>query len=186
MGNYPKCYQHIFDSSPKHILNAKGVYQVDPKLFRQGAVNKTKSADPEKIEKQIKEIDKMIAQLEELEELSKLSPDEKFDRLEAEEDEDELKERRKNQIDGEPDEDIDPKKELKRRRLVEDFKREFPDPEDARLKSELQSMDDAKYSVLSYNVAAIEPGDTLLQKISGGYKVSAPGDKFLEELGAGD
>ncbi len=133
----------------------------------------TKSADPEEIEKRIKEIDKMIAQLDELEEINKLSPDEQFDRLEDAE-ETELIERRKNQVDGEPSEDEDPEEVLKERRKDDAFLKNIgvhDDPkikidEDAKLQAELQSMQDSKYSVLSYLVASKGvKGDSLMQSI---------------------
>jgi len=93
---------------------------------------------------------------------------------------DELKKRRLEEVDGEPDEDIDPKEELRRRRL---------DPDDAKLGAEIESEKHSqyqgKYNVLEYHVGSIEKGDGFMKKIIGNYKQSENGDKFLQDLGAG-
>jgi len=70
----------------------------------------------------------------------------------------------------------------------EDKKREFEDPEDAKFKAEKESMDQSKYSVLSYKIGSlqyedIEDGDAFMRQIIEGHKEIENGDSLMQDLG---
>jgi len=178
MGNYPLCYVQVHESN-KELLSDPRVYEVNPRTFRHAS--KTKTAN--------REINLLRRELTVLKAITKLPEDEQLDALiELEELEGtELEERRK-----EENEDLTPDKDpnvLKKRRLEDDRKREFPDPEDAKLKAELESMNQSKYSVLSYKVGSLqyedtEDGDKFMRQIIGGHKEIENGDKLMQDIGA--
>ncbi len=151
--------------------------------FRQGAVNKakTKSANDIQIDLIQREIDiiKKIKDLPIDDQEEALAVLEEIEILRG--NKEILRERRKE--DSEDEDDLDSDELLRKRRLENDDDDEN-DIDNAKLRAELQSMQDSKYSVLSYHVGAIESGDGFLKKLQGNYKESIAGDSFLEALGA--
>jgi len=124
-------------------------------LFRHGSVTK-----PSKTNNELSLLSKELAVLHAIAKLPMRLQTGALDELE------ELEERRKEENeDSTPDEDPDV---LKKRRMEEDRKREFPDPDDAKMKALQQGYEDSKYSVLSYEVGSLnfqkekENGDSLM------------------------
>ena len=128
-------------------------------LFRHGSVTKK----PSKTNDELSLLSKELAVLHAIAKLPLRLQTGALDELEELT---ELEERRKEENeDSTPDEDPDV---LKKRRMEEDRKREFPDPDDAKMKALQQGYEDSKYSVLSYSVGSLnfqkekENGDSLM------------------------
>ena len=173
MGNYPKCYTQIDENlNPDLILDPR-VYKVNDRFFRTASITKTPG-------KSVREIQLLRKELAVLHAIAKLPTKLQSGALDELEELTELEERRKEENeDSMPD--IDPDV-LKKRRLEEDRKREFPDPDDAKHKAELESMNQTQYSgkrsILEYKTASL---DSYFKKLN--YRIAEPGDKFLMELG---
>lgn len=177
MGNYPKCYVQVDESNTQLICDPR-VYKVNDRFFRTASITKT----PGKSVREIQLLRKELAVLHAIAKLPTKLQSGALDELEELKDAEdtELEERRKEENeDSTPD--IDPDV-LKKRRLEEDRKREFPDPDDAKLKAELESMNQTQYSgkrsILEYKTASL---DSYFKKLN--YRIAEPGDKFLMELG---
>jgi len=140
----------------------------DSLLFRHGSVTKK----PSKTNDELSLLSKELAVLHAIAKLPMRLQTGALAELEELEDT-ELEERRKEENeDSTPNEDENPKEELKKRRMLEDFKNQFDEPDDAKMKALQQGYEDSKYSVLSYEVGSLNFE-----------KEKENGDDFLLELG---
>jgi len=133
-------------------------------LFRHGSVTKK----PSKTNNELSLLSKELAVLHAIAKLPmRLQTGALAELEELKNDEDtELEERRKEESEHE-DENEDEKgiEDLLRANDDEDELKKIDDPDDAKLKAELESMNQSRYSVLEYHVGSIEHGDKFLMEL---------------------
>jgi len=156
MGNYPKCYVQINESNTELICDPR-VYEVNPRFFK--TASKTAS-------KPNNELKLLRLELAVLHAIAKLPFKLQSGALAELEDIDETKDKgRLEPVNDQPDEIEEGIEEKKKKRMLDDFKNQFEDPDDAKYRAEKESMEQSKYSVLSYNVGSIEKGDKFLMEL---------------------
>jgi len=147
--------------------NQNGIthYGFEGKLLYRHA---TKTKIPGKSVREIQLLRKELAVLHAIAKLPTKLQSGALDELEElKNDEDtELEERRKEESEHE-DENEDEKgiEDLLRANDDEDELKKIDDPDDAKLKAELESMNQSRYSVLEYHVGSIEHGDKFLMEL---------------------
>lgn len=182
MGSYPKCYSIIDCELNPQLKADPRVYEVTNRTMRHASKTKTAS-------KTNNEINLIRLELAVLKAIAKLPMKlqsgalEDLEEIEESEEHTELEDRREEETDGEPDENT--LEEKKKKRMLEDFKRQFDDqeltPTDKRnqdIRRKHQDPEDALFNSETSSRATIQPHHSVLE-----YKIASLGFEPIGENG---